>query len=55
MLDLITKKEENDILEKIKFIKASPYFNEKQFIEYLSKTLSETEVNKYLALMETVK
>lgn len=54
-MDLITEKEENDIIEKIKFIKNSVYYNEKQFIEYLSKTLSETEVNKYLSLMENIK
>ena len=54
-MDLITQKEENDIMEKIKFIKNSSDFDENKFITYLQKTLSETEVNKYVSLMENIK
>lgn len=54
-MDLITEKEENDIIEKIKFIKNLHDFDEVKFIAYLKKHLSDTEVNKYLSLMENIK
>lgn len=53
-MDLITEKEESDIREKIQFFKNSSDFDEAKFIEYISKTLSDTEINKYLSLLNTV-